>query len=158
MRKLFCTSVLSAALLSASAIALENGPFTADQSRAGRALYVANCAACHGPQLQGAGEAPPLAGATFIAAWGNRATEELYNLVKASMPYGNGNSLDADTYRRIVAYVLAANGAQPGAKAFSGNESIKIGTIADGKTPAIMAAEERAPVRGGETGGPRPAT
>src|SRR5690348_17570067 len=46
----------------------------------------------------------------------NRSTEELYNLVKASMPYGNGNSLDADIYRRIVAYVLAANGAQAGAR------------------------------------------
>jgi hypothetical protein len=62
--------------------------------------------ACHGATLAGAGEAPPLAGSTFLAAWGNRTTEEFYNLVKASMPYGNGNSLDADTYRRIVAYVL----------------------------------------------------
>src|SRR5256714_8860606 len=126
MKKLLCTSILSASLLGASAIALENGPFTVDQSRAGRALYAANCAACHGPELKGAGEAPPLAGSTFIAAWGNRSTEELYNLVKASMPYGNGNSLEADTYRRIVAYVLAANGAQPGIKLFSGSESIKI--------------------------------
>src|SRR5437016_5904965 len=145
MKKLFCTSVLSAALLSASAIALEPGPFTADQSRSGRTMYVANCAACHGPELKGAGEAPPLAGTTFIAAWGNRSTEELYNLVKASMPYGNGNSLDADTYRKIVAYVMAANGAQPGARDFSGSESIKINTIADGKMPASLVADERAP-------------
>src|SRR4051812_4621260 len=155
MNKLLGTSVLAVALLSVSAIALEQGPFTADQSRAGRALYVANCAACHGPELKGAGEAPPLAGTTFIAAWGNRSTEELYNLVKASMPYGNGNSLDADTYRRIVAYVLAANGAQPGAKGFSGSENIRINTIADGKTPAALAAEERAPARG-EAGVARP--
>ena len=77
MNKLLGTSVLAAALLSAGAIALEQGPFTADQSRSGRALYVANCAACHGPELKGAGEAPPLAGTTFIAAWGNRSTEEL---------------------------------------------------------------------------------
>src|SRR4029079_15988111 len=158
MNRFLGTSVLAAALLNVSAIALEQGRFTAEQSRAGRALYVANCAACHGPDLKGAGEAPPLAGSTFIAAWGNRSTEEFYNLVKTSMPYGNGNSLDADTYRRIVAYVLAANGAVPGATAFSGSETVKLSTIADGKTPAAMVAEERAPARGNTAGAPRPAT
>src|SRR3954469_18629042 len=153
MNKLLGTSVLAVALLSVSAIALEQGPFTADQSRAGRALYVANCAACHGPELKGAGEAPPLAGTTFIAAWGNRSTEELYNLVKASMPYGNGNSLDADTYRKIVAYVLAANGAQPGTAALAGNEAAKISSIADGKAPVALAAQAPARPRGGDEGG-----
>src|SRR4051812_25565452 len=136
MKKTVAGSMIAAALLSAGAFALEQGPFVAEQSRSGRALYVANCAACHGPELKGAGEAPPLAGSTFLAAWGNRTTEELYNLVKASMPYGNGNSLDADTYRRIVAYVLAANGAQPGNVAMTGNEAVPIARIADGKMPA----------------------
>ena len=55
------------------------------------------------------------------------------------MPYGNGNSLDADTYRRIVAFVLAANGAKPGTAAFTGAEKIKIAAVADGKMPAEMA-------------------
>ncbi|HSS14223.1 MAG TPA: PQQ-binding-like beta-propeller repeat protein, partial [Rhizomicrobium sp.] len=159
MKRILTSSVLGApllgaALLGASAIALEPGPFTTEQSRTGRALYAANCAACHGSELKGAGEAPALAGGTFIAAWGNRSTDELYNLVKASMPYGNGNSLDADTYRKIVAYVLAANGAQPGIKSFSGGENIKIASIADGKTPVAVAEAE--PVRGGDA--PRPAT
>src|ERR1700741_4278935 len=102
MKKLLATSLLTTALASAAAIALEDGPFTAPQSSGGRALYAANCAGCPGAQLQGAGEAPPLTGASFLAAWGNRSTDELYNMVKASMPYGNGNSLDAATYRSIV--------------------------------------------------------
>ena len=42
MNKFLGTSVLAVALLSVSAIALEQGPFTADQSRSGRALYVAD--------------------------------------------------------------------------------------------------------------------
>jgi len=154
MNKLLGISVLAAALLSASAIALENGPFTADQSGAGRGLYAAHCAACHGPDLKGAGEAPPLAGISFMAAWGNRSVDELYNLAKASMPYGNGNSLDADTYRKIVAYVLLANGAKPGGAALAGNEAAKISSIADGK--ASVAVTAQAPVRprgGGDEGG-----
>ncbi len=155
--RLAIAALLGVSLIGLSAFALEEGPFNQAQSRAGRALYVANCAACHGPQLQGAGEAPPLQGATFIAAWGNRSTEELYNLVKASMPYGNGNSLDPDTYRRIVAYVLTANGAKSGTKAFTGAETVKTNSIADGKAPAPVAAEEAAPAREGG-GAARPAT
>src|SRR5580658_4469986 len=154
MKKILACSVLASALVSVSAIALDNGPFTADQSRAGRALFAVNCAQCHGARLQGAGEAPPLSGATFIAAWGNRSTDELYNLIKASMPYGNGNSLDADTYRKIVAFVLAANGAKPGSAAFTGTEKVKLNTVADGKMPAAMA---QAPAASGG-GAARPAT
>ena len=56
MKKLLATSLLTTALVTA-AIALEEGPFTAAQSGGGRALYAANCAGCHGGQLQGAGEA-----------------------------------------------------------------------------------------------------
>jgi len=154
MKKILAASVLSTALLGTAAIALDNGPFSADQAQAGRALYAANCAQCHGARLQGAGEAPALSGATFIAAWGNRSTDELYNLVKASMPYGNGNSLDADIYRRIVSFVLAANGAKAGSIAFTGAEKVKINSVADGKMPAEM-AQAAAPSGGGAA---RPAT
>ena len=78
--------------------------------------------------------------------------DELYNLVKASMPYGNGNSLDADTYRRIVGFVLAANGAKPGRAAFTGAEKIKLNTVADGRMPAEMMAQAPAPGRRGASG------
>jgi alcohol dehydrogenase (cytochrome c) len=150
-------SIALAALVSAGAFALEDGPFVQDQAQAGRGLYAANCAQCHGPALKGAGEAPPLAGTTFMAAWGNRTTEELYNLVKASMPYGNGNSLDADTYRKIIAFVLAANGAKPGNTALTGGEKVKIAAIADGKMPAAMASAP--PLAAGRgAGADRPAT
>ncbi|MBW8747797.1 MAG: PQQ-binding-like beta-propeller repeat protein, partial [Acidobacteria bacterium] len=157
MKKLLSTSVLAAALVSVAAIALEDGPFTAEQARSGAALYAANCAGCHGARLQGAGEAPPLAGSSFMAAWGGRSVDELYNLVKASMPYGNGNSLEADSYRKIVAYVLLANGAKPGNAALAGNEAVKISSVADGKASAAVTAQ--APAGGGDEGGaPRGAT
>src|SRR4051812_40130015 len=77
-------SVITLGLVACEAMALEDGPFDAAQARSGRGLYAANCSACHGPNLQGAGEAPPLSGATFIAAWGNRFAADLYNHVKAS--------------------------------------------------------------------------
>jgi alcohol dehydrogenase (cytochrome c) len=109
-------------------------------------LYSANCAGCHGARLEGAGEAPPLAGASFMAAWGNRPAAELYNLVKTSMPYGNGNSLDAATYRSIIAYVLAFNGAKPGDGALAGTETVRISAVADGKAPSMPELQAAAPV------------
>jgi alcohol dehydrogenase (cytochrome c) len=140
MKKILAASVAVAALLGVSAYALDNGPFVQDQAQAGRALYAANCAGCHGPELKGAGEAPALSGTGFMAAWGTRSTDELYNLVKTSMPYGNGNSLDADSYRKIVAYVLAANGAKGGSAPMAGTEPVRIAAIADGKMPVGMSA------------------
>jgi alcohol dehydrogenase (cytochrome c) len=124
------------------------GPFTAEQAGGGHTLYLTNCSACHGADLGGAGEAPQLAGTSFISSWGSRNTDELYNLVRTSMPYGNGGSLDNATYQSIVAYVLSANGAKPGAKAFTGAESIKIGSIANGQVPAAALAAQPPAARG----------
>src|SRR5690348_6474295 len=69
------------------------GPFTAAQATAGHAAYLENCATCHNRTLQGGGEAPPLVGSPFINSWGRRGANELYGVIKASMPLGNANSL-----------------------------------------------------------------
>lgn len=122
---------------SSPAGSLQAGPYISEQASTGRAQYLANCGSCHQPDLKGAGEAPPLAGVSFMGAWGQRNTDELFNLIKASMPYGNSNSLDDANYRNIVAFILWANGAKAGGKAFSGAETIKISSIADGITPPI---------------------
>src|SRR5438067_11470516 len=70
------------------------GPFTAAQADAGRATYIANCMSCHQANMAGEGDALPLVGRTFIAAWQNRSTKDLYDTIHASMPYGNPGSLD----------------------------------------------------------------
>jgi alcohol dehydrogenase (cytochrome c) len=142
MRKTILVATCASATLAAVAFAQTRppGPFTGQQAQSGRGAYVANCAACHGNDLKGAGEAPALAGTSFMGAWGDRSAADLYNMVKASMPYGNGNSLDAATYRSIIAYVLSANGANAGTEAFTGGEAVKISAIADGKAPAAAPA------------------
>src|SRR5437899_2752397 len=65
------------------------GPFTQAQAIAGRAAYAASCAGCHQANLSGSGEQPPLAGPGFMAAWGRRTAKELYDDIRAQMPYGN---------------------------------------------------------------------
>jgi len=130
------------------------GPFTAAQATAGHAAYLENCATCHNRTLTGGGEAPPLVGTPFINSWGKRGANELYGVIKASMPMGNANSLSPETYQQIVAFLLQANGAVAGTAAFTGESTAKIAGFATGKTPAGLLdapvaaapARRRAPV------------
>jgi alcohol dehydrogenase (cytochrome c) len=118
---------------------LAAGPFTAAQANAGRAAYAVNCMACHRSDLSGEGDALPLAGKNFMTGWANRTTEDLYNVIHATMPYGNGATLDAETYANLVAFILQANGAASGNQPFTPTTSVKIGMIASGKMPADIA-------------------
>jgi alcohol dehydrogenase (cytochrome c) len=140
-----------AGLAAAFAQTRPDGPFTAAQVTAGRAAYAPNCAGCHRPDLAGSGEQPALTGPSFMAAWGRRSTKEFYDDIHATMPYGKAGSLDAATYQNITAFVMAANGAKPGAAAFDGSAAIRIDGIADGKMPAGFAAVRAAAPAAGPT-------
>jgi len=60
MRKTILAATCASAALAAVAFAQTrpSGPFTEQQAQNGHGAYVANCAACHGNDLKGAGEAP----------------------------------------------------------------------------------------------------
>jgi len=141
--------VAAITLLSAGNAATQTpGPFTAAQAAVGHAAFLESCAACHNKTLQGGGEAPPLVGSAFIGSWGKRGADELYGVIKASMPMGNAGSLSPETYQQIVAFILAANGAAPGTNAFTGENKDKIAGFATGKTPAgLLEAQVAAPGR-----------
>src|SRR5678815_825594 len=83
--------------------AQQGAPFTDQQATAGQAAYAQSCAACHGRTLSGGGEAPALAGSTFMASWGPHTTQELLTRIRTSMPPENPNGLSAETYASIVA-------------------------------------------------------
>jgi alcohol dehydrogenase (cytochrome c) len=132
--------------LYAHAVAQDNvAPFSQEQMEAGRAAYAANCAACHQRNLSGANEALPLAGKSFMDGWGKRSTHDLFTYIRTTMPLGAGGSLDANTYLSIAAFILSANGAQPGSASMTETTDAKIGAIATGKVPAEVAAAGTAP-------------
>jgi mono/diheme cytochrome c family protein len=99
--------------------------FTAGQADAGRAAYVQHCATCHMPDLSGGNDAPPLAGTNFLSAWQARTTKDLFEYMSEAMPPG-GAALDAKTYLGIVAYVLQANGARPGAQMLGASTAVSL--------------------------------
>jgi mono/diheme cytochrome c family protein len=88
----------------------QDGIYTQAQAARGKALYLDNCAACHGVQLLGGEDSPPLAGAPFISKWGKLPLSALYGLTNTTMPLGAAGSLGAAGNADIVAYILAYNG------------------------------------------------
>jgi len=129
--------------------AQQGAPFTDQQATAGQAAYAQSCAACHGRTLSGGGEAPALAGSTFMASWGPHTTQELLTRIRTSMPPENPNGLSVETYASIVAFVLKANGAQAGQSALTPQTSVPIASVANGQMPAGLTADAAAPARGG---------
>src|SRR5215831_252750 len=130
LKRLFLagTAVLLAAtaagLWSARAQNAARGPFTDAQAEAGRAAYAQNCARCHD-----SGEAPPLSGAAFLGAWGNRSTRDLFSRIKDTMPVDNPGILDNDSAASITAFLLKNNGAAAGTAALTPTTAVAINTI-----------------------------
>ncbi len=85
------------------------GVFSAAQAQAGRRVYAASCAACHGATFNPAGGVPPVQGSVFLANWRGRTLADLLAKVRA-MPPGAEGSLPASDYLAVTAYLLEANG------------------------------------------------
>ena len=115
------------------------GPFTAVQAAQGHKEYSASCAACHRANLSGGGEAPSLAGGTFLKGWGSRSTRELFDYIQSAMPLGKGGSLSDTSYAAVVAFLLQANGATPGGQSFTSTTEVRIGDVANGEMPPGLA-------------------
>ena len=112
----------------------QGAPFTQAQVTEGHKTYSTYCAACHGDTLIGGGEAPPLTGASFGHDFSNQTVGGFFAYISNAMPQGLEGDLKPQEYADITAYVLAANGAMPGATPFTGKSAVKIGAIANFKS------------------------
>jgi alcohol dehydrogenase (cytochrome c) len=122
--------------LTSYAVAQGAGVYTAAQADQGHGDYTAKCAGCHRANLAGGGDAPALGGSGFMSSFGNRSTKDLYNFIAKSMPAGAPGSLSEEQYTNITAYLLYANGAKAGTKAFTKDSDVKVSSVADGKIVA----------------------
>jgi cytochrome c len=108
-------SALAALPARASAQAAPSAPlYTAAQAEEGKKVFDASCAVCHGDDLAGKADAPPIAGEYFASSWGGHKVSELLEFVQGNMPFTSPGSLDEDSYLRVVAYVLSRNGVPAG--------------------------------------------
>jgi alcohol dehydrogenase (cytochrome c) len=125
--------VLSAAVSASSSQPEPNGYFTVAQAERGRALYGGACAACHGLDLTD-GSAAPLAGPRFarrwnpgpgvadFSGWGSSSTDDLFFIIRTTMPPGTVGSLSPEQYLDVLAYILQRNGYRSGERALSAEE------------------------------------
>ncbi len=99
--------------------------FTESQARKGMALYAEHCASCHGQKLEGA-SSTPLAGARFLAKWGQgkHTVDDLYYITRDQMPYGAARTLTDRQYIDIVAFMLQANGYQSGNRELTADSTL----------------------------------
>jgi len=133
------------------------GPFTAQQATAGLLAYQTHCASCHRTDLGGLNEAQPLTGADFMNVWAERTAQQLIEYTQLTMPLPPGipGSLGEQSYVDIVAFLLQANGVQPGSEMLTATEQVFIGSIADGVMPeTVRQATALASPTGRIVGGP----
>lgn len=123
-------SVLAAAGLAVAGVlavvndgALAQGPaerpvsFTSTQADEGRSAYLAACVDCHGANLDdGEFGGAPLKGLHFETRWGSDSADVLFRYLSEFMPPDRPGRLNARTYANIMAFMLRANGYQPGAQ------------------------------------------
>lgn len=117
------------------------GPFTATQAGSGRTTYQERSSSCHLQNLQGSGDAPPLAGVGFISSWGSRKTSDLIAFIQSTMPPSANGSLGEQAYVNIAAYILQSNGAQAGNEALTTASGETIRSIATGAAAAAVGVQ-----------------
>ena len=93
-----------------------DGVFSEEQAARGQAQYTRSCASCHAADLRGSSTAPSLVEESFAFQWADTSVGELFERIRTLMPSDRPNSLSAQTYRDIVAFILQSNKFPPGAK------------------------------------------
>ena len=90
---------------------LQDGVFSSAQATRGRALYTERCAGCHGPDLTGGAQAPPLAGPAFTFKWRQEPLSALFIKIRYTMPPNAADAvkLTAEQGADLVAHILESN-------------------------------------------------
>lgn len=81
-----------------------------NQAKTGSVLFAANCASCHGANLEGTTLGPLLSGRSFVQRWGVQTPALLLGNIQANMPPGGNEVLSGADYLNIVAHILETNG------------------------------------------------
>jgi mono/diheme cytochrome c family protein len=89
--------------------------YSGAQAERGRAEYVVHCVMCHGPALEGNGEAPPLTG-EFIPDWAGTSLADLFGKISLTMPLNAPGTLTSESTADILAYILKVNNFPAGTK------------------------------------------
>ncbi len=119
--------------------------FTSAQASRGEAVYRAQCADCHGRDLDD-GDIAPLAGPAFIQSWTRpgRTLGDLYYITRSTMPRTAAGSLSEREYVDVLAYILERNGYPAGEVPLAADQAA-LQQVTLGAAPLAEAARAKAP-------------
>jgi cytochrome c len=89
-------------------ISVWDGVYTDAQAERGHTLYMQNCSRCHGANLWGTYEIPPLVG-RFMPYWSGSTLDALLDYVSTAMPLDHPGALGPNADADIVAFILKSN-------------------------------------------------
>lgn len=92
----------------AGGLTTASGIYTDAQADAAQSTYDRACASCHGDNLNGSGNAPPLSGFPFTSYWTGKPLNELWAVLH-TMPADNPGSLSEKQYADMMALILRTN-------------------------------------------------
>jgi len=125
--------VFSAIGAAGQAVQVTTGVYSAPQAARGQALYVKECAACHGNKLEGS-VGSPLAGPDFLAGWSGKPLSDLVDKIQKNMPFNTPGSMSRQQSIDLVAYMLQF-GQFP-----AGRADLAEGALAGTVLPTVRAA------------------
>jgi len=111
-----------------------DGAYTPAQAERGAAKYRQMCVMCHGPALEGNGEAPPLTG-RFIPDWAGTSLADLFEKIQATMPLFAPATLNSSDTVDILAFLLQSNKFPAGPAELQGGDTLKLVSF-DASKPA----------------------
>jgi alcohol dehydrogenase (cytochrome c) len=88
---------------------ISSNPKNSGSSERGKAVYEAQCAACHGFKLEGGQFAPQLKGLDFQSKWLTQHPEKLLSFISKKMPPAQPGSLAAGEYLDISELITVVN-------------------------------------------------
>ena len=104
--------------VAASRTSIWDGVYTDAQAERGHTLYNQSCARCHGADLSGTYEIPPLMG-RFMPYWSGSTLDALFDYVSTAMPLDHPGALGPAANADIVAFLLKSNDIPSGSKELS---------------------------------------
>lgn len=142
-------SAVIPSLVEARQVTPAAGHYLPSQAERGRRIFGAYCALCHGAELEGA-TGPALMGPAFLGKWNGgagRTTDDLFTVLRTTMPKPAVGSLSGQAYLDVLAYVLQRNGLPAGTRALSAQpaalRAVPLAGLAPPKkvAPAFIAGE-----------------
>jgi quinoprotein glucose dehydrogenase len=146
-RKFVVAAVLAICAVSATAAQAQtaastwDGVYTDAQATRGSAKYP-QCAMCHGADLAGNGEAPPLTG-RFIPDWAGTTLADLFDKIQTTMPLYAPGTLNAGDTTDLIAFLLKANNFPAGANELASSIDVLKAVNFDVTKPAVKAVKSR---------------